>query len=107
MPNALSTIAGRLLTNGSISSISGRVPVETRMAEHDLTATAVAAAVVVGGRRMTIEDIVSIARRGAPVALNPDPAWRARIQRGAEFLRSHLAEGPTVYGVITGYGDAC
>ena len=77
------------------------------MAEHDLTAPAAAAAIVVGGRRMTIEDIVSIARRGAPVALNPDPAWRARIQRGAEFLRSHLAEGRTVYGVNTGYGDAC
>ncbi|SAL78326.1 histidine ammonia-lyase [Caballeronia choica] len=77
------------------------------MAELDLTAPAVAAAVVVGGRKMTIEDIVSIARRGAPVALNPDPAWRARIQRGAEFLRSHLAEGRTVYGVNTGYGDAC
>jgi histidine ammonia-lyase len=77
------------------------------MAEQDLTGATAAAAVVVGGRRMTIEDIVSIAHRGAPVALNADPAWRARIQRGAEFLRSHLAEGRTVYGVNTGYGDAC
>ena len=54
---------------------------------------AVNAASSSAARRLTIEEVVSIARRGAPVALSADPAWRARIQRGAEFLRRHLAAG--------------
>ena len=64
-------------------------------------------AIVIGGRRLTIEEVVSIAHRRTPVALSADPAWRARIERGAEFLRRHLAQGATVYGVNTGYGDSC
>lgn len=85
------------------------------MAENDLNddvrrpahAGAEANAVVIGGRRLTIEDVVSIARQRAPVVLSTDPAWRERITRGADFLRRHLASGATVYGVNTGYGDAC
>lgn len=84
------------------------------MAEHemsDVAASAAAAAgraaVVVGARHLTIEDVVAIARDGAPLALNAAPAWRARIERGAAWLRDHLANGGTVYGVTTGYGDAC
>lgn len=86
------------------------------MAEHDLTDdvnqthdvdAARAAAISIGGRRLTIEEVVAIAQQRTPVALSTDPAWRARIERGAEFLRRHLAQGATVYGVNTGYGDAC
>ena len=90
------------------------------MAEHDLSGDArtidaratikqgaAQQPVVIGGRRMAIEDVVAIAQRRAPVALSADPAWRARIERGAEFLRRHLAAGATVYGVNTGYGEAC
>ncbi|MEK6298018.1 MAG: aromatic amino acid lyase, partial [Paraburkholderia tropica] len=86
------------------------------MAEHDLSADmshdmrhdrAATAAVVIGGRRLTIEDVVAVAREGAAVRLSDDAAWRARIARGAEFLRRHLDAGATVYGVNTGYGDAC
>jgi histidine ammonia-lyase len=83
------------------------------MAESDLTgnmqrpAHASGAAVTIGGRRLTIEEVFAIARKRAPVALSADPAWRSRIARGAEFLRRHLAAGATVYGVNTGYGDAC
>jgi histidine ammonia-lyase len=83
------------------------------MAESDLTgnvqqpARASGAAITIGGRRLTIEEVVAIARQRAPVALSADPAWRSRIARGAEFLRRHLATGATVYGVNTGYGDAC
>jgi len=83
------------------------------MAEHDLSpdvrnvAVMADEAIVIGGRRLTIEEVVSIAQRRTPVALSADPAWRARIERGAEFLRRHLAQGATVYGVNTGYGDSC
>ncbi|QCP50606.1 aromatic amino acid lyase [Trinickia violacea] len=83
------------------------------MAEHDLNVREGAQAalavepVVIGNRRLTIEDVVEIARQRASVALSDDAAWRARIERGAEFLRKRLADGATVYGVNTGYGDAC
>src|SRR5579864_8101547 len=130
MRRVLNITAARLLFNGSIFSISGRAPhgsclrsvpqehflrnppTEARMAEHDLIRDeAVAAigvdAIVIGGRRLTIEEVVAIAQRQVPVALSGDPAWRSRIERGAEFLRRHLASGATVYGVNTGYGDAC
>jgi histidine ammonia-lyase len=63
--------------------------------------------ITVGGRRLTIEEVVAIAQQRAQVALSADPAWRSRIARGADFLRRHLAAGATVYGVNTGYGDAC
>ncbi|MDB5830880.1 MAG: histidine ammonia-lyase, partial [Caballeronia sp.] len=82
------------------------------MAEHDpsgkigASASTAEEAIVIGGRRLTIEEVVSIAHRRTPVALSADPAWRARIERGAEFLRRHLAQGATVYGVNTGYGDS-
>ncbi|KXU87895.1 histidine ammonia-lyase [Paraburkholderia monticola] len=89
------------------------------MAEHDLNDARYAgvvantagdadlAPVVFGARRLTIDEVVAIARQRACVALSDDAAWRARIERGAAFLRRQLAAGATVYGVNTGYGDAC
>ena len=84
------------------------------MAEDDVTARrnapatqAVRSTITIGGRRLTIEDVVAIADARSGVALNDDADWRARIERGAAFLRARLAAGATVYGVNTGYGDAC
>lgn len=57
--------------------------------------------------RLTIEDIVDIAQERAGAALSPDPAFRATIARGADFLDQLLREDGTVYGVTTGYGDSC
>jgi histidine ammonia-lyase len=57
--------------------------------------------------RLTIEDIVDIAQGRATAALSDDPAFRATIQRGADFLERLLREDGTVYGVTTGYGDSC
>jgi histidine ammonia-lyase len=57
--------------------------------------------------RLTIEDIVAIARRSAGVELSADPAFRAAIARGADFLDRLLREDGTIYGVTTGYGDSC
>ena len=66
-----------------------------------------AAPVIVGGRHLSIEDVVNIAEHDAHVALSSDPAWVDRIERGARFLRDQLAQGAVIYGVNTGYGDAC
>ncbi len=57
--------------------------------------------------RLTLDDIVDIARGTARPALSDDPAFRAAIARGANFLDRLLREDGVVYGVTTGYGDSC
>ncbi len=58
------------------------------------------------GRRLTIEDVCALAHRRATASLSADPAFRARIQRGADFITRTLAERGVIYGVTTGYGDS-
>ena len=57
--------------------------------------------------RLSIEDIVDIARGNASATLSDEPSFRAAIARGADFLDRLLREDGTVYGVTTGYGDSC
>ena len=64
------------------------------------------ACVVFDGSPLTIEDVCRIARREAAPRLSDDPAFRARIRRGADFLDRLLREEGVVYGVTTGYGDS-
>jgi len=59
------------------------------------------------GRPLTIEDVCLLSERKADAALSDDPAFRARIRRGSEFLERLLREDGVVYGVTTGYGDSC
>ncbi len=63
--------------------------------------------ITIGARRLTIEEVLAVAERGAQVRLAQQQAFRERIERGANYLRNCLASGATVYGVNTGYGDAC
>ncbi len=62
--------------------------------------------VVFDGRPLTIADVCRLARREAQAQLSGDVAFRARIQRGADFLDRLLREDGIVYGVTTGYGDS-
>lgn len=64
------------------------------------------APVIVGGRRLTLDDVCAVSR-GSPLALQSDAAFRKRISRGAELLAQFIADGKPVYGVSTGYGDSC
>jgi histidine ammonia-lyase len=57
--------------------------------------------------RLTIEDIADIADGRAGAALSTDPAFRACIARGADFVERLLRDDGTIYGVTTGYGDSC
>ncbi len=57
--------------------------------------------------RLALEDIVDIARGTAQPALSEDPAFRAAIAKGADFLDRLLREDGAIYGVTTGYGDSC
>jgi histidine ammonia-lyase len=63
--------------------------------------------VTLGAARLRIEDVAGVAFEGRPVALSPDPAFRARVEATADQLARLLASGAEVYGVNTGYGDSC
>jgi len=60
--------------------------------------------VVVGGTPLDIDALVRVARGGAQVALDADPAYRARLEAGRRALEVALREGRPVYGVTTGVG---
>ncbi|HWL88278.1 MAG TPA: aromatic amino acid lyase, partial [Polyangiaceae bacterium] len=54
------------------------------------------------GTRLTIDEVVQVARSGARAVLAPgaDEA----IARGELALRAHVAAGATIYGLTTGVG---
>jgi len=54
------------------------------------------------GRRLTLRDVVRVARDGQPVALCPEAA--ARIAESRAYIEQLVAEGRKVYGVTTGFG---
>ncbi|SIQ36853.1 histidine ammonia-lyase [Aeromonas sp. RU39B] len=62
--------------------------------------------IVFGAGPLTIEDVVALAERRAVPRLYCDPAFRARISRGADYLDRLLSEEGVIYGVTTGYGDS-
>lgn len=60
----------------------------------------------IGLGAVTIEDVVAVAERRRAVALATEPAFKARIDKGAAFLERLLAEHGVIYGVTTGFGDS-
>jgi len=60
-----------------------------------------------GERPLTLEELLLVARGEARAELSADPAWRARIQSGVDWIATHLEKGEQVYGVTTGVGDSC
>ena len=62
----------------------------------------VAAAVTVGTGPLTIEEVVRVARHGAPVTV-PDDA-RAEVRRTREVIRGLADDTEPHYGVSTGFG---
>ncbi len=59
--------------------------------------------VVLDGKHLTIEDLVRVARDGAPVELAP--AARDRIERCRAFVEQRTAAGSVMYGINTGIGE--
>jgi histidine ammonia-lyase len=59
------------------------------------------------GKRLTIEQIVSLSNREMPAVLASDETFRKWIKAGADFLDQALREQGKIYGVTTGYGDSC
>ncbi|HAI45631.1 MAG TPA: histidine ammonia-lyase, partial [Stenotrophomonas sp.] len=57
-----------------------------------------------GDAPLTIEDVVALSQCQAEAVVSDDPAFQARIQKGADFLDRLLREDGVIYGVTTGYG---
>ena len=55
------------------------------------------------GRTLTIDNVIEVARGHRAVALDPDAKERMRASR--DVIERLVADGRTVYGVTTGFGD--
>jgi histidine ammonia-lyase len=62
---------------------------------------------VVGGAGLRLEDVAQVALHGAGVTLDANPAFRERLDRGARVLHDAIARGERIYGITTGFGEAC
>ena len=58
----------------------------------------------VGRRPLRIEELAALAEGRAHAALDPDPAYRARLAAGAAAVERALGAGQVIYGVSTGVG---
>ena len=59
--------------------------------------------VTLDGQTLTIDQLVSVAREGAIVAIADES--RAKIKKSREFLEKCVADGIAIYGVTTGIGE--
>ena len=53
---------------------------------------------------LTLDQIISVVRRGEKVTLSSDSGFREKLQRSRQVLENKLAQGEIVYGVNTGFG---
>ena len=58
--------------------------------------------VIITGNDLTLDDLVAVCRKNAPVALSEDA--KEKILRSRETVDKLVEEGRTVYGVTTGFG---
>jgi len=61
--------------------------------------------VILGGKSLTIDDVVAVARHRAPVGLADEAKQRVGQARG--LIDDWVREGRAVYGVTTGFGALC
>jgi len=60
--------------------------------------------IIVSGEGLTIEQMVSVARQGSPVAISLDPLVQQRVQRSSDFILKAVADNQPIYGVTSGFG---
>jgi len=60
--------------------------------------------VSIGLASLSVAELVAVARDGARLELERDPAYRARLEAGRRALETALRKGVPVYGVTTGVG---
>ncbi len=65
------------------------------------------AAVVIDGSNVRFEDIIAVARYGAPVQISKDSKFVKKMGETRKILMEAMRKGIPVYGVTTGYGKSC
>lgn len=60
--------------------------------------------VTISGERLTISDVVRVARRRAPVEITTDPETLRRIEASRCYIERAVLAGQCIYGVTTGFG---
>jgi phenylalanine ammonia-lyase len=72
-----------------------KVPLESKSADGKI---------VLGGRDLTIEDVVRVARFGTRVKLSADKDILERIEASHTYILESVGAGKRIYGVTTGFG---
>jgi len=85
---------------------SSHVPPEIRfnMLSADSSQRAGVSTLTIDASPVSIENVLTIARGEAAVALSDRPEYRDRLERGAAFVQESHRAGVDIYGVTTGVG---
>ena len=59
--------------------------------------------VKIDGNRLTLEDVVNVAREGYQITLTPESI--AEVERSRQYVDELVASGEVVYGITTGFGN--
>jgi len=59
--------------------------------------------ILLDGKSLTLEKVIQVARGGAAVALTDDA--KTAVNRSRDYVDKLVAEGRTVYGITTGFGE--
>ncbi len=60
----------------------------------------------VGRDRISIDQVLAVARGELAVVLDPEPVYRARLRRARDVVMERQSDGGAVYGVTTGVGSS-
>ena len=60
--------------------------------------------ITVSGEGLTIDQVVSVARAGAKVAITDDAQVQERVKKSNDFILQAVADDKPIYGVTSGFG---
>lgn len=69
-----------------------------------LASTQAAEKITVGGKALTIDDLVGVSRRNMRVEIAKDKAVVARVSASCKYIDDAVANGEPIYGVTSGFG---
>lgn len=72
--------------------------------EENRTACCPQHEIVITGQGLTVDDVVAVARFGAPVKISEDGAILERVRASSDYIGKAVAKGQPLYGVTTGFG---
>jgi len=61
--------------------------------------------ILIDKAKLTLDDVVAIARQGCPVASSPE--GDRRVERTRELIQEWVREKKVIYGITTGFGALC